>query len=112
MSSTRFYSSQQEKEIAKRFNGKITPNSGGTRFGGGDVLLDDVFIEAKTCTKPQKGFTIKEDWLEKAKEQAFEQHKNHWILAFRFAPYGKDYYVVDKRSIDLLIEKIGEMNND
>ena len=112
MKTTRDYSDKQEKELAKMFNGKPTVNSGGTKFGGGDVLTKDLFIEAKTTTTDRQSFPIKKEWLEKAREQAFEQHKNFWTLAFRFSPDGRDYYVVDKKCIDLLIEKIGEGNND
>lgn len=108
MKTTRDYSDLQEKQLAKMFNGKTTVNSGGTRFGGGDVLTRDLFIEAKTTTTDRQSFAIKKDWLEKAREQAFEQGKNYWTLAFRFSPDGRDYYVVDKRCIDLLIEKMGE----
>lgn len=112
MKTTREYSDLQEKQIAKEFGGKRTVNSGGTKFGGGDVLTKDLFIEAKTTMVDRQSFSIKKDWLEKAKEQAFEQHKNFWTLAFRFSPDGRDYYVIDKRCMDLLIEKIGEDNND
>lgn len=108
MKTTRDYSNKQEKELAKMFHGKPTVNSGGTKFGGGDVLTKDLFIEAKTTMIDRQSFSIKKVWLEKAREQAFEQHKNFWTLAFRFSPEGKDYYVVDKRCIDLLIEKIKE----
>lgn len=103
---TREASDLQEKELAKRFNGKVTVNSGGTRFGGGDVLTTDLFIEAKTSLVSKESFSIKEKWLQKAREQAFEQGKNYWTLAFRFSPYGSDYYIVDKKCIDLLLEKI------
>lgn len=108
MKTTRDYSNKQEKELARMFKGKPTANSGGTKFGGGDVLTKDLFIEAKTTMIDRQSFSIKKEWLEKAREQAFEQHKNFWTLAFRFSPDGKDYYVVDKRCIDLLIEKIEE----
>lgn len=112
MKTTRDYSDLQEKEIAKMFNGKTTINSGGTKFGGGDVLTKELFIEAKTTMVDRQSFSIKKEWLEKAHEQAFEQHKNFWTLAFRFSPDGRDYYIIDKKALDLLIEKIGEEYND
>lgn len=111
MKTTRDYSDLQEKQLAKLFNGKTTINSGGTKFGGGDVLTKELFIEAKTTTSDKESFSIKRNWLEKAREQAFEQGKNYWTLAFRFSPGGKDYYVIDKRCMDLLIEKMGEEEN-
>ena len=72
---TRDYSDKQEKHIAKVTGGKVQSNSGGTKFGGGDVHTDKFFIEAKTPAIERKSFTIMKDWLEKMKEQAFEQGK-------------------------------------
>lgn len=93
---TRDYSTRQEREIAKYMGGKIQSNSGGTRFGGGDVHTDLFLIEAKTSTKEKSSFSIKKEWLQKAQEQAYEQGKIDSMLAFRFEPDGEDYYVVSK----------------
>lgn len=101
---TRAYSDSQELHIAKKTGGIITPNSGGTRFGGGDVLTEDFLIEAKTPTKEKKSFSIKKEWLEKANEQAFEQGKCEGILAFRFEPKGKDYYCMSERMFLAFLE--------
>lgn len=95
---TRDFSSKQEKHIALVTGGKVQSNSGGTRFGGGDVHTDKFFIEAKTPTKPQTSFTIKLDWLAKMKEQQFEQGKEESVLAFRFEPDSVgDFYVLNER---------------
>ena len=56
---TRDYSDKQEKHIAKVTGGRIQSNSGGTKFGGGDVHTDKCFIEARTPTKNQTSFSIK-----------------------------------------------------
>lgn len=101
---TRDFSSNQEKQLAKKLGGKVTPNSGGTRFGGGDVLLEDWLIEAKTPMKPQDSFTIKKEWITKASEQAFEQNKNNSTLAFRFTPDGPDYFVIDFKTFKQLVD--------
>ena len=88
----------QEKHIAKVTGGKVQSNSGGTKFGGGDVHTDKFFIEAKTSMSDKKSFSIKEDWLYKMKEQAFEQGKEESVLAFRFHPDSLlDWYVLDER---------------
>lgn len=105
---TRDFSSNQERHIAKKLGGKVTPNSGGTKFGGGDVLLDDWLIEAKTPMKSQDSFTIKKEWIEKASEQAFEQNKNNSTLAFRFSPDGQDYFVIDFKTFKLLLDYMEE----
>ena len=95
---TRDYSDMQEKHIAKVTGGKVQSNSGGTKFGGGDVHTDKFLIEAKTPMSDKKSFSIKEDWLYKMKEQAFEQGKEESVLAFRFHPDSLiDWYVLDER---------------
>lgn len=95
---TRDYSNKQERYIARITGGKIQPNSGGTKFGGGDVHTEKFFIEAKTPTKEQTSFTIKKDWIIKMREQAFEQGKEEAVLAFRFSPDDKtDMYVLNER---------------
>ena len=95
---TRDFSDLQEKHIAKITGGKIQSNSGGTKFGGGDVHTNKFFIEAKTPTKEQKAFSIKKDWIDKMQEQAFEQGKEESVLAFRFSPNDKeDFYVLNEK---------------
>lgn len=95
---TRDYSDKQEKHIAKVTGGKVQSNSGGTKFGGGDVHTDKFFIEAKTPTKSQTSFTIKKDWITKMREQAYEQGKEEYVLAFRFDPNkDNDLYVLSQR---------------
>ena len=95
---TRDYSDKQEKHIAKVSGGKVQSNSGGTKFGGGDVHTDKFFIEAKTPTKEQTSFTIKKEWINKMIEQAYEQGKEESVLAFRFSPDDKtDMYVLNER---------------
>lgn len=101
---TRDYSSLQEQHIAKKTGGKITSNSGGTRFGGGDILTEDFLIEAKTSMKPKTSFSIKKEWLDKAQEQAFEQGKAEGVLAFRFEPKGKDYYCISETMFMAFLE--------
>lgn len=95
---TRDYSDMQEKHIAKVTGGKVQSNSGGTKFGGGDVHTDKFFIEAKTPMIERKSFTIMKDWINKLQEQTFEQGKEEGVLAFRFSPNDKtDMYVLNER---------------
>lgn len=91
------YSASQENDIARLLGGRVQSNSGGTRFGGGDVQTAQFFIEAKTPTKDQTSFSVKKEWIEKMREQAFEQGKYHSALAFRFAPDGEDYFVINSK---------------
>ena len=98
------YSQSQERDIARMLGGRVQSNSGGTRFGGGDVLTKNFFIEAKIPTKDQTSFSIKKEWIEKMKEQSFEQGKSSSALAFRFSPDGEDYFVINSRLMKLLVE--------
>ena len=105
------FSEAQEKEIAKLLGGRVQCNSGGTRFGGGDVHTQSFFVEAKLPTKPQSSFSIQKAWMEKMKEQAFEQGFFRSSLAFRFEPDGPDYFVIDSRVMSELVEYIEKENN-
>ena len=105
------YSVSQENDIARLLGGRVQSNSGGTRFGGGDVQTAQFFIEAKTPTKEQTSFSIKREWIEKMREQAFQQGKYHSSLAFRFSPDGDDYFVIDSRLMRELVEYIEGSDN-
>ena len=94
---TRFYSNKQEKKVAKAVNGKQVSNSGATAFHKGDVKTSQWLIECKTCTTQKKSFSIKKDWLEKNKEEAFAMNRDYSALAFDFGD-GENYYIVDERT--------------
>ena len=94
---TRFYSNRQEKQIAKAVGGRKTANSGATAFNKGDVTTDLFLIEAKTCTEYKKSFSIKKEWLEKNKEEAFAVGKYYSALAFNFGPDEANYYIIDEK---------------
>ena len=100
------YSASQEADIARLLGGHVQSNSGGTRFGGGDVHTAKFFIEAKTPTKEQTSFSIKREWMDKMFEQAFEQGKYHGALAFRFSPDGDDYFVINSRLMQELVKSM------
>lgn len=103
-------SSKQEQQIAKMVGGWTQSNSGGTRFGGGDVHTATMLIEAKTPTTDKSSFSVKKEWLEKAKEQAFEQNKTSYALAFRFGPDEPDFFVIDAKLFKELINHLeGEL---
>lgn len=104
--STRYYSGRQERKVAKALNGKLVANSGATAFNKGDVTTDNVLIECKTCISEKKSFSIKKEWLEKNKEEAFEMGKDYSILAFNYGPDTDNYYVIDERLFKQLMEVI------
>ena len=103
---TRFYSSKQEKQVAKAIGGRTVANSGATAFNKGDVTTDNILIECKTCVTEKKSFSIKKEWLEKNKEEAFEMGKDYSVLAFNFGPDTSNYYVINEKLFKLLKEVI------
>ena len=102
----------QEKEIAKLLNGRTQSNSGGTRFGGGDIHTNNFLIEAKTTIKDRLSFPIKKEWIHKSSEQAFQQGKNYSALAFRFNEKGEDYFVINSQLFSQLVQFMEEENNE
>lgn len=94
---TRFYSNRQEKAVAKVLNGKKVANSGATAFSKGDVTTDNWLIECKTTTTEKKSFSVKKDWLEKNKEEAFAMGKEYNALVFDFGG-GQRYYILDEQT--------------
>ena len=110
---TRDYSDMQEKHIARVTGGKVQSNSGGTKFGGGDVHTKNFFIEAKTPTECRMSFSIKTEWLDKMWEQAFQQGKEVAVLAFRFSPdLQNDFYVLSERQFLEYLRYKEDNNNE
>ena len=99
--STRAKSSQQEKRIAKAMGGRQVVGSGSTPFLKGDVIVDKLFIEAKTKMEPSKSISVKREWLEKAKEQAIATRKEDYTVAISFGD-NKEYYIIE----DNLMEEL------
>ncbi len=104
---TRFYSKQQEKKVAKTIKGKVTANSGATKFSKGDVTTDNFLLECKTCTEPRKSFTLKQEWFDKNKEEAFAMHKDYSAIVFDFGD-GEEYYVIDEFLFKILLNTLQE----
>lgn len=99
--STRAKSSQQEKRIAKAMGGKQVIGSGSTPFLKGDVIVDQLFIEAKTKMVPSQQITVKKAWIDKAKEQSLAMRKEDYAIAISFGD-NKEYYLIeDTLMVDL-----------
>lgn len=108
--STRYYSDKMEKSVCDGIGGEQTPNSGAGVFRKGDVIVKDasLLIECKTVTADKKSFSIKQDWIEKNKEEAFRQRLSSTGIAFNFGPNQQNYYVIDEKLMKLLVEKLSE----
>lgn len=103
---TRYFSSRQEKGVAKSLKGKTVPNSGAIMFGAGDVVLDNWLIECKTKTSPSESMSIKKEWLEKNEEEAFAMGKPYSALCFSFGDLHNDrqYYIINEDMFKKLVE--------
>ena len=109
---TRYFSSKQEKEVAKMLEGHQTPNSGATRFVKGDVILDNLMlIECKTKTKESNSFSINRDWIEKNELERKEMQLPYSCLAIKFNPddnYNGNYFVINSKLMKLLVKHLKE----
>lgn len=101
---TRFFSSIQEKKVAKSCNGSVTKNSGATPFQKGDVLTEKILIECKTQTKNKETFTLHKEWLEKNEKEALFMGKEYSAVTFNFGPGENQYYIIDERLFKKLLE--------
>ena len=109
MRPTRFYSNRQEKQVAKAVGGRKTANSGATPFVKGDVIADDWLIEAKTHTEARKQFTIKKEWIDKNREEAFQMGKHHSAVVIQFEPDGENHYIISEREFLALMQYYRDM---
>lgn len=109
--STRYYSSKQEKKVARTVGGMTVPNSGAINFGAGDVQTDNMLIECKTCVQEKKSFAIKREWLEKNEEEAFAVGKQYSVLAFNFGENTDNYYILNERTFKKFLDFLCEEKN-
>ena len=108
--STRFFSTKQENSVALALGGTRTPNSGAATFSAGDIVVRDasLLVECKTPMTDKDSFSIKKDWIEKNKMEAFEMRLDNHCIAFNFGPDQPNYYIIDERTMKFLVEKLAE----
>lgn len=112
--STRDASSIQEKRIAKKFNGQVNSNSGAGLFNKSDVVVRtaSLSIECKTSMTEKQSFSVKKEWFEKHKNEAFANRLDNHIIAFNFFYDDKnDYYIIDDKLMQKLIAYLNDENN-
>ncbi len=74
-------SQRQERSLAKRYGGTVTPGSGSGWVAKNDVRTDDLSIEAKVTRAKQ--FTLKQDDLLKGEKYALADGKDFvFIVSF------------------------------
>lgn len=110
--STRFFSDIQEKDVCKKLGATQQPSSGSGYFRKGDAVNYDasLLIECKTCVSEKDSFSIKKDWIEKNREEAFTQRVFNGCIAFNFGPNQENYFVIDEKLMRFLVEKLEEEN--
>lgn len=110
---TRFYSAQQEEEVARVVNGTRQSNSGAGHFNKGDVINRNasILVECKCSTTNKDSFSIKKEWFEKNKQESFGARTSNQCIAFNFGPDSDSLYIIDKKLMKFLIEKLEEDNS-
>ena len=110
---TRYYSSRQEKKVAKAIGGKQTANSGATAFSKGDVRTEDnlFLLECKTHTEFKDSFSIKHSWIEKNREEAFQMGKRYSALVIDWGDHENHYLISEHLFLELL-EHLREVNKE
>lgn len=111
--STRFYSDAHEKSICKALGGKQNSNSGAGHFAKGDVVVQDasLLIEAKCCMSPKNSVSIKKEWIDKNKHEAFMTRRDNQVVCINFEPDGENYYLINEKLMKLLVDKLIEENS-
>lgn len=108
--STRFYSQKQEAAVAKALGGTVCSNSGAGRYNKSDVQVKgaSLSVECKTCMKDQTSFSIKKEWIDKHRAEAFAMRLQNDCIAFNFGPGQPNYYVINESLMQQLTEYLEE----
>jgi hypothetical protein len=74
------------------------------------VVTEQFCIECKTAMTEKQSMSIKRDWIDKIKEEAFAIGKPYWALAFNFGGLDnpENYYVIDEKLFLRLINYLEE----
>lgn len=107
MQDTKKKSIEQEERVAKIFNGKRTPQSGGGKWQKGDVLSTFFLVECKTTMEEKNSYSVSKKILEKADEQRREMGKDFYALAFTFGT-DENYFVLNEKAMKFLISTVEE----
>jgi hypothetical protein len=109
--STRYYSELQEKNVAKLLNGRVQSNSGAGLFNKSDIIVSgaNLSIECKTSMSQKNSFSVKQEWIEKEKQEGFSQRLYNQAIAFNFGPESKEnYFIINERLMKFLTDKLCE----
>lgn len=117
--STKKFSNMQEKRIAKKLGGKTQPASGALPIASlkSDVKVTNsedwkVLISAKTSMVKnhqagKRSFTLKKEWLEEVKHQAFEGGYDFGVVSISF-DNRQDFYIVEDVDFENMLKALKE----
>lgn len=106
---TRDLSKAHETAVAKALQGVRTANSGATPFTKGDVIVGDALIECKTKMTEVTTFSIQKEWLTTLEEERKGMGKVICALAYSYNKGKDSYYIIDERTMKLLLEYVQYM---
>lgn len=111
--STRYYSDLHEKSVCKALGATQTPNSGATKWKKGDVVQKQasLLIECKTVMTEKQSVSVKKEWIDKNKEEAFSNRLDNNCLCINFGPGSDNYYVISEKLMKFLVQKLEEENS-
>lgn len=111
--STRYFSDRHEKSICRALGGRQNSNSGAGNFSKGDVVVPEasLLIEAKCCVSLKNSVSIKREWIEKNRQEAFMSRKDNHVVCINFEPDGSNYYLIDEKLMKFLVSHIVNENN-
>lgn len=117
--STKKFSNMQEKRIAKKLGGKTQPASGALPIASlkSDVKVTNsenwkVLVSAKTSMVKnyqagKRSFTLKKEWLEEVKHQAFEGGYDFGVVSISF-DNRQDFYIVEDVDFENMLKALKE----
>lgn len=108
--STRYYSNKHEESVCKALGASQQSNSGAGHWRKGDCLHKEasLLIECKCSMSEKSSFSIKKEWIDKNKEEAWTQRVSNSCVAFNFEPDGKNYYVISENLMKILVDALKE----
>lgn len=107
---TRYYSDLHEKSVCKALGARQQPNSGAGKFNKGDVVVDNasLLIECKTSMTEKESVSVKKEWINKNKEEAFSLRLQNYCVCINFGPQTQNYYIIDEQMMKYLVDKLEE----
>jgi len=121
--STKKFSNMQEKRIAKKLGGTTQPASGALPIASlkSDVKVTNskdwkVLVSAKTSMVKnyqvgKRSFTLKKEWLEEVKHQAFEGGYDFGVVSISF-DNRKDFYIVEDVDFENMLKALKEYEEE